>query len=428
MTTPTTDTPEPPAEPTPEPPFAVATAPAAEAAATERVAGVPKGTILLLALSTVVSHSLARSTFPILLPAIESELLRSHQQAGSLSTVNFGAYLAGVAAVTAVSGRLEPKRGLFAGLAIAAAGFVVLSRAHSYPQLALGLALAGFASAAIWNATPVIAAGLVGPSRRGLMMGMLSSSMGVGIVVAGQSTNAVRSATGDDQAWRPIWVGGSVFAAALLVLMLLFLRPPTTARVAAGFSLARLRQVPGWGTLTVGYLMSGLSTSSFTPFFGVALKKHGFSSHHVANLYSLFGLAAALVAVNLGRISDRVGRRPVLVGSQLALVVAGLLALTFREPYALGAAILFGGASFTFPVLVAAYLSDYLHHRELANALGALTLLYGIALTVGPVLSGTVGDSRLGFSGVFTAVAVQCGLGAFFVSRLPRRPRARAEG
>ncbi len=386
---------------------------------------VPRRTIVLLSLCAIVSHSLARSTYPILLPAIESELLRNHAQAGSLSTVNFGAYLAGVAVVTALSGRLEPIRVLYGGLALAVAGFAVLSQAGSYAQLAAGLALAGMASAAIWNSTPVIAAGLVGPQRRGLVMGLLSSFMGLGIVAASQGTNLVRSLAHDDQVWRPIWVGAASFAALLLVLMGLFLRPPATSRVSGGFSLARLKLVPGWKMLTASYLLSGLSVSSFTPFFGVALEEHGFSRHHVANLYSLFGLAAALTAVNLGRVSDRIGRRPVLLGAQAVVAGAALLVVTGTEPFATIAAMAFGAASFTFPVLVAAYLSDYLHGRELSNALGALTLLYGIALTAGPFLSGSVGDSSIGFNGVFTGVAAVSVAGALFISRLPRvgRPR-----
>ena len=75
MSTPTTDTPEP-ASSHPGP----VAEPVDEAATGETRRRIPAGTILLLAMSTIVSHSLARSTYPILLPAIESELLRSHAQ------------------------------------------------------------------------------------------------------------------------------------------------------------------------------------------------------------------------------------------------------------------------------------------------------------------------------------------------------------
>ena len=75
-----------------------------------------KRTVALLALCGIVSHTLARSTYPILLPAIEEELLGSHQLAGALTTINFAAYLVGVGVVTAISGRTEPIRLLLSGL------------------------------------------------------------------------------------------------------------------------------------------------------------------------------------------------------------------------------------------------------------------------------------------------------------------------
>ncbi|MGF1596774.1 MAG: MFS transporter [Acidimicrobiales bacterium] len=379
-----------------------------------------KRTVALLALSAVVSHALARSTYPILLPAIEDELLGSHQQSGLLSTVNFAAYLVGVAVVTTISGRAEPVRLLLGGLVAAGLGFVVLARAGGFGQLAIGLALAGAGSAGIWMSTPVLATAAVGPSRRGTVMGVISSTMGVGIVAASQGTNLVRAVGDDDALWRPIWVGAAAFSFALLVATIALLRTPPTETITGGVSMSRLRSVPAWAPLTAGYWLFGIVISGYTPFLGAALEEEGFSRSHVATLYSLFGLAAVVGAVNLGRISDRVGRRPVLLGTMASLAVASLLVLTGREPFATISAVIFGAASFTFPVLIAAYLSDHLRDRSFSNALGALTLVYGTALALGPFIAGTIGDSRLGFDVVFGGVAVLALVGSVFVSRLPR--------
>lgn len=377
-------------------------------------------TVVLLALSAVVSHALARSTFPILLPAIEDELLGSNQLAGALTTINFGAYLLGVAVVTAISGWIEPRRLLLVGLASAALGFALLAVAGSFAQLGLGLALAGAGSAGIWMSIPAIATSTVPADRRGTVMGLLSSTMGLGIVVASQGTNVVRAVRDDDQAWRPTWVGAAVYSVVLLAITIAFLRTPETARISGGVSLARLRSVPRWLPLTVGYWLFGVIVSSFTPFFGAALEEKGFSRAHVGNLYSLFGLAAVFGAVSLGRISDRVGRRPVLLGTMIVMGGSALLVPTGREPFAAIAALSFGVASFTFPVLVAAHVSDHLQDREFSNAFGALTLIYGSALVFGPVISGTIGDSRFGFDAVFLLVAAATLAATLAMSRLPR--------
>jgi MFS family permease len=379
-----------------------------------------KRTIALIALCGIVSHTLARSTFPILLPAIEDELLANHQQAGLLTTVNFGAYLAGVALVTTVSGRFEPVRLLQSGLGTAAVGFLLLATAGGFVQLAAGQMLAGMGSAGLWMSAPSIATSAAPANRRGLVMGLLSSTMGLGIFTVSQGTNAMRRVQGDDQAWRPTWWAAAVYAAVLLALVLVSLRTPPTAKISGGVSLTRLRTVPRWASLTIGYWLFGYIVASFTPFFGAALEEKGFSRAHVGNLYSLFGLAAVAGAVSLGRVSDRVGRRPVLLGSLAAMLASAVLVLTGREPFAAVAALLFGAASFTFPVLIATHLSDHLRDRALSNALGALTLLYGTALASAPFISGTVGDSSLGFDAVFAAVAVLAVGASVAIARLPR--------
>ena len=376
-------------------------------------------TVALLALCGVVSHSLSRSTYPILLPAIEDELLASHQQSGLLTTANFAAYMLGVGVVTSVGGRFEPARILRFGLLTATVGFWVLATAGGFWTIALGQALAGMASAAIWMTAPALAASTVGPNRRGTMMGLMSSSMGVGIVAVSQGTRWARAVTADDELWRPTWIAAAVFTIGLLAAISVGLRTPSTAAISGGVSLARLRSVPGWLPLLAAHLCSGLIVASFAPFFGAALEEEGFDRAHVANLYSLFGLAAVFSAVSLGRISDRTGRRPILIGALVAMSAASGLVVLGREPFATIAAIVFGAASFTFPVLVTAYLSDHLKDRAFSNALGALTLIYGISLIIGPAVSGTIGDSTLGFDAVFLALAGIAVVGAAVARFLP---------
>lgn len=384
-----------------------------------------------MALCAVVSHTLGRSTYPILLPAIEAELLSSHQESGLLTTVNFGGYMLGVLVMTSVSGRFEPARLLAGGLASSTVGFVLLASAAGFWTLAAGLLLTGLGSAGIWMTAPIIATGVVPADRRGTVMGLLSSTMGLGLIVVSQGTNAMRAVGDDDGLWRPTWSVAAVYGGLLLAAVIAVLRLPATNRIAGGVSLQRLRTVPGWVPITVSYWLFGFVVSSFTPFFGAALEDVGFSRAHVGNLYALFGLSAVFGAVSLGRVSDRTGRQPVLVGALLVMAAAALLVLTGTEPFAAAAAIGFGAASFTFPVLVAAYLSDHLQERAFSNAFGALTLFYGSALVTGPILSGTIGDSSLGFPVVFSLVAAAAVTGALVLVRVDRaapRPEVTAPG
>ncbi len=374
--------------------------------------------------SAVVSHALARSTFPILLPAIESELLSSRQQSGILGSANFVAYLLGVALVTLISGRVEPIRLLIGGLAAAIAGFAVLATAGGLATLAAGQALTGLGSAGIWMSAPAIATGAAAPNRRGMVMGFMSSSMGLGILAAGQGTNLVRAVAGDDQLWRPTWVAAGVFTGLVVAIVAFVVRVPATDPVTGGISISRLRTVPRWIVLSVGYWLFGLVSSSFPGFFGLLLKDQGFSPGHITNLFSLLGLAAVIGAINLGRISDRIGRRPVLTATMAAMSVSAALALVGREPYAAIAIMVFGAASFTFPVMVLSYVRDHLEDRAFTNALGALTIVYGSALILAPTAAGTVADTALGLEAVFVGLAAICAAAAVTMWLLPARPGA----
>jgi len=382
--------------------------------------GAVKRTVLLVALCGIVSHSLGRSTLPVLVPAIQNDLNLSHTQAGLLSSVGFLGYMAGVAVVTTISGRVEPSRLLISGLLVAIAGFMALAWSPTFLVTAGGLLLTGLGGAGIWMSAPVIATGATDPAYRGMVMGLLSSTMGLGIIAASQSTRLVRQVTADEEAWRPVWAGAAIFTIVLLLATLISLGRTETEATEGGISLKLLRTVPRWQPLIVGYMLFGIVVSSFPLFLGVILEENGMSRSHVSNIYSAFGISAVLAAVTLGRLSDHVGRRAVLLGAMGVMFGASLLVLSKAEPWATLAAAAFGGASFAFPVLIVTHLRDYLADRAFSNALGALTLFYGLALMVGPFVAGQVADSGLGLDAVFLMLAGTAVLAASFIWRLPR--------
>ncbi len=385
-----------------------------------------KRIIVLAGLSVIVSHSLSRQAYPVLLTAIRDDLLGgSNQRAGFLVTVTFLAYMVGVATMTIVSGRTEPRSTLLVGLWLSSSGFAVLALAHQFSSLAAGLGLAGLGSAGIWMSVPAIATGAVSPERRGVVMGAMSSSMGIGLVVLGQGVRLVRQAAGDQTVWRPIWVVAALFALVLSALVALFLRTEPTERQSTSLSLSVLRQVDGWVPLTIAYVLFGMLASSYAPFLGAKLTDDGFSSGHVATLYSLIGLSAIIGATSLGRLSDKVGRRPVLTGSMLALALSCGLLLFGREPFATLSVLLNGSASFAYPVLVATVLRDQVSDRLFSNALGVITLIYGVSLTLGPMVAGAIGDSRVGFDLLYACMAVMAIFAAAAVSAIPGRRTSR---
>ncbi|MFT7598273.1 MAG: MFS family permease [Acidimicrobiales bacterium] len=379
-----------------------------------------KRTIALAALCVMVSHTLSRTAYQVMLTGIRDDLLGgSNQQAGLGATATFSGYMLGVAVMTKVAGRIEPLVALLTGLWVCGGAFLFLTVADQFWMLAAGLAMAGLGSAGIWLSVPAIATGAVSAEKRGTVMGFMSSSIGFGLVIVGQCVRVVRNISENDMAWRPIWAGASMFAFTVFALVVVFMRPEPTERADTKMNFQALRQVRGWVPLTLAYVLFGLMISGYSPFLGAKLTADGFSEAHVATLYSLIGVSAIFGAVSLGRISDKVGRKPVLIAAMAMMGLASLLVLPGAEPFASMSVILNGSSSFAFPVLVSATLRDHVSDRAFSNALGVLTLLYGVSLVLGPLAAGAIGDSALGFNFLYGAVATTSAVAVVLIWFVP---------
>jgi len=115
------------------------------------------GEEFLICCTTIVSHSFGRSTFGLLLPAIEDDLGLSHSQGGLPGTGIYVAYIVGVLAVAVSASHVEPITIMKFGLATAAIGLLMASTASGLAMLTIGVALAGGAGAGIWLTAPVLA-------------------------------------------------------------------------------------------------------------------------------------------------------------------------------------------------------------------------------------------------------------------------------
>jgi MFS family permease len=123
--------------------------------------------------------------------------------------------------------------------------------------------------------------------------------------------------------------------------------------------------------------------------------------------------------VLVGRLSDRLGRRPALIGGYVAMAACPLLALTGREPWALVSAVVFGLAMSGIPTVIAAHLGDTLHPRSFPAAFGAVTLAFGVAQVAGPQLGGWLTGRTGSFTVAFCVSAAVALAGAGASASMP---------
>lgn len=401
----------------------------------ERATGGPgrrqaAGTVVALAAASVaVGHGFGRLTYPFVLPAMVDDVVGNYGRAGLLGTANLGAYLVGLLVVIVLSGRVALRSFLRVGLAGVVAGLALLSVAPNYATLAVGMVLTGGFNAAVWVPASALAANAVPEHRRGLAVGTLGMGFGLAIVAAGRLTRAVESAAGDG-AWRPVWAVEAALGAAVLAAVALGLRsePAPGRRPGGGVRLDTLRRLPGGYALTATYAAFALGYVVYTSYLVAALEDDaGFSAGRAAAAYSAFGFAGVVGGVAVGRASDRLGRRTVLVGAHLVMAACAGATLLGADPWVTAAAAAFGLFSTGLPPVVTAYVADHLEPAEVAGAFGVVTIAFGVAQTLAPPAGGALADATGAFTLTFLLCVAAHVLGALVAALLPRRrPAARA--
>lgn len=155
---------------------------------------------------------------------------------------------------------------------------------------------------------------------------------------------------------------------------------------------------------------------------------------HTENVAPYIGIMTALYAVMqfifapvLGSLSDRLGRRPVLLIS-LAGAAINYLFLAFAPSLwmlLLGRAI--AGLTSANTSVAAAYITDISPEDKRARRFGLFNAMFGIGFIVGPILGGALGDYWLRLPFMAAAMLNGCNLLlAFFIlpeSRTPKREK-----
>lgn len=121
-----------------------------------------------------------------------------------------------------------------------------------------------------------------------------------------------------------------------------------------------------------------------------------------------YGLMQFLAAPAIGALSDRIGRRPVLLTGILGLgLMMFVPAFSSSLPLILLSRIA-GGAMSSNVVVAQAYLADVTHSSGRTVAFGRIGAVFGIAFIIGPALGGVLGEEDP--SRPFLAAGIICAL------------------
>jgi MFS family permease len=130
------------------------------------------------------------------------------------------------------------------------------------------------------------------------------------------------------------------------------------------------------------------------------------SSLHIGLLGASYSAMQFLFVPVWGRLSDRVGRRPVLIGSILATIGSMLLLGFAGSLFWLFAARIFGGIATANIATAQAYIADSTTPEARARGMGLLGVAFGLGFVLGPFFGGLLSSISLG-----TPARVAAGLG-----------------
>ena len=143
-----------------------------------------------------------------------------------------------------------------------------------------------------------------------------------------------------------------------------------------------------------GILVAGLVMGAFWGLAPLYASKLGFERDAIAAYMSLSILGGVLLQWPLGRLSDRVDRRVILLavasgsaaGALLLALAPWLLPANRGALYA--SAALYAGFSFCLYSIAITHLIDRITHDQVLAGTGTLLLVYGVGATLGPAFAG----------------------------------------
>jgi len=330
------------------------------------------------------------------------------QEELQLSQTQIGLLAAGLSFTWAIAaffvGRLSDKLGKRKLLLIAATvAFSLCSFlsgiATSFAFLFGARLLMGVAEGGVMPISHAMVASEVTPARRGLAQGVaqnLGSNL-LGSFVAPVVLVAFATAFSWREAFYLAALPGLLSAALIWFLLEEPAPVQSTQEDGGAISIPAAFKVRNmWVCVVVGVLMVGhfVITFTFMPFFLVEGK--GLDQGTMSWVTGALGLAAAFYSFVISGLSDKIGRKPMMVALPFLSLVGPLGAL-FYEGSALGlAAIFFVGWAVNgiFPIFMATIPSETFaprHHATvLGLAMGSCEILGGVA---GPPIAGMLNDA-----------------------------------
>ncbi|HUF52767.1 MAG TPA: MFS transporter [Dehalococcoidia bacterium] len=314
-----------------------------------------------------------------------------------------------------LSEKCSRRRILIAGWFFAIPVPFVLIFAPSWEWIIAANALLGVNQGLAWSMTVNMKVDLVGPSRRGLALGLNEAAGYLSVAAAAFATGVI--ADGYGLRPEPFYLG-ILFAACGLGLSVLFVKDTRpyvaveaeqhqmeeTVTLPAAFARTSWQSSRLFGISQAGFV-NNLNDALAWGVFPLFFVSRGLSLQEIGILAAVYPLVWGALQMGTGWLSDSIGRSPLIVSGMLLQAVAISLVGIGDSfgPWLIAMGLLGVGTAMVYPVLLAA-IGDYVYPASRATYLGVYRFWRDAGAMIGALVAGLIADA-LGFQSSIQVVA-----------------------
>ena len=292
-----------------------------------------------------------------------------------------------------ISDKIGRRKILLWGSAVMTASLLLHNLAFDYASILTVRALAGAAGGVLTGSCVAYIGDRFPKQKRGFANGIIMTGTAVG-QIAGIPLGTVLA---NQYGFQAPFIFFCITMAIALVLVWLYVPQPqvtfykgkiTIPSVFKGY--AQMLKKPVYRSVAVGYMLMFLGMSAFVVYFPTWLETLGASGHDIALIFVVGGLAMVIGGPLAGKISDRKGRKNIIIISNLILAIILVATVTFINSISILTYVFFfflmlvvSGRMVPYQALVSEIASDHSRGKLmcLSISIGQLGMGLGSALS-----------------------------------------------